>query len=455
MSDGKNQQVSRRQFLKAAGLASSGLLLASCAPATPTTGPRDATEAAGGAAPAKEPVTIRFTSEMTPQTFVPFVPDLAKERLEGMIVEVDQTPAGGSWAGYSDNIITRIAGGEQIDLIHMAIEGTALLTKKKVIVPLDNYIAADAEAKADWDKDVHPRLMEIMKVDGKQMELPFGYNNMIIHYNYKMLEEMGVPEPGEDWTWDDFLEVCKTLADVQGKENDRYGYSFWGGAAFSMAPWFFSNGTSYLTEDWKDSNLQDPKVIETVQFLADLIHKHKVAPVPMGWDEWGQFHARHLAMRSCGGWCIRGANTSEFYDYKFQYQPTNGGKYKTVVGVHGYGMMTMSQHKDEAWQALSKVLMSKETIENYTVVDGSPPARESVASSQVVLDKAKPSPADMRIFWDSLDYAQVVPSPPNFNAIDPILIRWYQQLWSGEISAEEAMKSAHVDLQAEMDKLKS
>ncbi|MBK8799772.1 MAG: hypothetical protein IPM07_27260 [Anaerolineales bacterium] len=60
----------------------------------------------------------------------------------------------------------------------------------------------------------------------------------------------------------------------------------------------------------------------------------------------------------------------------------------------------------------------------------------------------------MSIFWESLDYAALVTSPINFNIVDPLMQRWYAKIWNGEMSVEEALAGADVELQAEMDKLK-
>ena len=41
-----------------------------------------------------------------------------------------------NWSAYSDFIVTQIAGGEQLDVIMIAIEGLRLLTNKNILVPL-------------------------------------------------------------------------------------------------------------------------------------------------------------------------------------------------------------------------------------------------------------------------------------------------------------------------------
>lgn len=446
--------VSRRHFLRGAALAGGGFLLAACAPKSSSgTTPQAVKEVVTATPGPKGASKVHYATsgdlELNQRVLIP----LARERLPDIELTVDVTPWGsGGWDTYADNVITRIAGGEGLDLIHIAIEGTALLTEKRILQPLDPFLDKDAAFKADIDKDIHPTLMKALNWKGQQMELPTDWNNMVMHYNYKIFAEEGVPEPTENWTWDDFLAVCKRLAHVEGSDQDRYAFSFWD-TQFGMSPWYHNNDTSPFKNNWSDSNMDDPKVAETLQFLQDLILKHKVTPNPAGWDESGQFFSGHLVMRGCGGWCIAGCNENKFYDYKLQYYPHKAGPLKTVVGVGGDGMATLAKEPDAAWEVL-KLINGPEYTREYTKANGSPMARRSVVETVDFTDRAKPSPADMSIFYASLDYADFVPSPPNFNVIDPVLQRWYAQIWNGTISVEEACAGAHQELQTEMDKLK-
>jgi multiple sugar transport system substrate-binding protein len=204
-----------------------------------------------------------------------------------------------------------------------------------------------------------------------------------------------------------------------------------------------------LTDDWKSSNMLDPKVAETLQFLADLILKHKVAPNPSGWDEWGQFNGRHLAMRTCGRWCIGGSIKENFTDYDLQYQPFKSGKIRTVAGTDGWGIAAASRYKDEAWQVV-KHLAGKDTSLDMVKVGGNIPSLRSVAEMPEFKTYGPPNTA---IFYASLDAAKTVVAPANFNIIEPLLDRHYATIWSGEKTVSEAVQAAHVELQAEMDKL--
>ena len=442
------RQISRRDMLRLSAMTAAGAVLVACAPAAPAA-PGQAAQG-GEAAPAASKVKIVATTQMPITQWDPAVAR-AKEQLPNVDLTLTMTDISqGGWAGYSDNIVTLIAGGEQLDVIMIAIEGLRLLTGKKILAPLDDFLASDTEAKDTLEKDVHKTLREMLQVDGKQMEYPFSWNNMVTYYNTKIFEDKGVEAPAADWTWDQFLDTATKLADVKGGADDLFGYAFWGANAFGMSPWYFSNDTSFLTDDWQNSNLKDPKVAETLQFLADMILKEKVAPNPQGWVDGEQFAAGHLAMFTCGRWCIAGLQTNNFTTYDLQYHPHRAGNLKTVAGTDGWGVSTSTKSAPEAWDVV-KFLSNSDAAVDMVKSGGNIPALRSVAEMPVFTEYG---PSNTKIFYESLDYAKTVPAPPNFNIIDPILNRHYQTIWNGEKTVEEALAAADVELQAEMDKLK-
>jgi multiple sugar transport system substrate-binding protein len=461
--------ISRRRFLTGLALTGGGALAAACAAPAPQVVKEIVketvvVEVAGtpeirevekvvekvvtAVPPPKEPVKIVSTSQMPVNTWDNSLAR-AKEQLPDIELTVTNTPVP-NWSAYADSVITQIAGGEQLDVIMIAVEGIPLLGSKKILTPLEPLIGPDAEAKAIID-DTHPLLLSMLQYQGKQLELPFSWNNMVMYYNTKIFEDKGIEPPKKGWTWDDFLGVAKQIADVKGTADDLYAYSFWGGGMFGMCAWYFLNGTSPLTDDWQDSNMLDPKVAETLQFLADLILVDKVSPNPTGWDEAGQFHSGHLAMRTCGRWCIASDINAGFETYDLQYQPHKSGDLLTVAGTDGWGIATMSRYPDEAWQVV-KLLSGKDASLDMVQLGGNIPTLRSVAEMPEFLDFGPPNTA---IFYESLDAAKTVVSPANFNIIEPILDRNYATIWNGEKTVEEAVQAAHTELQAEMDKLKA
>ena len=159
-----------------------------------------------------------------------------------------------------------------------------------MFVPLDDYIA-----KNPGYSDFDPSLFKYSSYQGKTYFVPIGWNNIMINYNRALFKEAGVEYP-KDWTWEQFREVAKKLTKRDAAGNVlQYGYEV-PNQNFFVQPWFLTNGTSPLNADWTASNMLDPKVAETLQFLHDLIHVDKVSPIPGKDTMDNQFAAGQVAM---------------------------------------------------------------------------------------------------------------------------------------------------------------
>lgn len=439
----ETSKIGRRNFLKMASILTGSALLAACAPKAATEKPADAPAA-------KEKVIIHTTSQMAVDQVNGFAAsikdDLAAKNIQ---LEIFQTPMD-NWAQYADKIITQIAGGEQLDVLMIAIEGVALLGVKNILYDLGPFLDADPATAKMIKDDIAPALTDMLRYKGKLLEIPFSWNNMVMYYNTKKAQELGVTF-AEKMTWSDFLTVAQTVADVKGEATDRYAYSFWGGGFFGMCSWLYMNdGQGVLNDDWTDSNLNNPKVAESVQFLADLILKHKVSPKPAGWDEGGQFLAGNLVSRTCGRWCISGLLKNEFKDYDLVYQPHKSGPIVTVAGTDGWGVSTKTKAPNEAF-IVAAALSGKGPSLEMVKLGGNIPALKSVADMSEFMQYG---PKNTKIFYESLAGAKALPAPTNFNIIEPLVDRNLAPIWNGEATVEEGLKRAHDELSAEMEKIK-
>ena len=453
MSEKESKQIGRRDFLKFASLISGGAIMAACAPAAPaaTSAPAQPAAANPTAAPAtKGAVKIRACSSMPIDQLNAFGGQI-KDQLaaKGITMNIYNTPVP-NWSAYADNVITQLAGGDQIDVIMIAIEGIPLLGIKNILVDLAPYLAADPTTQNMINTEIPPALTDMLKYKGKQLEIPFSWNNMVLYYNTKIMADAGVTMPMHP-TWDDFLQICQKVAKVTGSASDRYAYNFWASGVFGWESWFYQNdGQGYLTDDMVDSNLNNPKVAETVQYMADLVLKYKVAPNPKGWDEQGQFLAGNLAMRTCGRWCIAGLLQNKFTDYDLVYQPHKSGSILTDAGTDGWGVCSKSKTPNEAF-AVAAALSGPEISLAMTKLGGNIPALKSVAA---LPEFAQYGPKNTAIFFESLSGAKALQAPTNFNIIEPIVDSNLAPIWNGEISVTDGLAKAHTAIQAEMDKIK-
>ena len=447
--DGTRRTSSRRDFLKLAGASSMAALLAACGGGAPAAAPT-AAPAAGGApaAPAADTTAtltiFDFGGEADKKIYADAHARFKKKYPNVTIVD-NFTPVT-TWSEYSNKITTQVAGGQSPDIINIAIEGARLLQSKGLLQPLDEFIANDPSAKELTD-DVDPALIAPFRIDGKTWYIPHSWNNMVIYYNTKMFKDAGIDPPKPDWTWDDFLGIAKKLTTGSGADQ-VFGFGI-PNFNFGLQPWMLTNGTTQLTTGWVDSNLNDPKVVEAMAFVHDLVHVHKVSPAVEGANNDQLFPAGKIAMGGWGHWPIQNFITANFRDFDVQYWPKRASQ-THVFGVGGWGVAKDSKNAALAWE-LIKELTSKTTIQASADAGVAIPARRSVAESASFLK----FPANSKIYYDTLKDTKPVPSPANFNEVESIFMRHMGEIMSGATKPEAGMKAAHEELSAAMAKLKA
>ncbi|MEV4178584.1 extracellular solute-binding protein [Nonomuraea sp. NPDC049709] len=200
------------------------------------------------------------------------------------------------WPDLRTRLLADFASGTVPDLVEepsgwvqeFAVSGNAR--------SLQDYVDRDGQAMgfpSDWQPVTVERNSYQGKVYGVQLHLTCN----TLFYNKAMLRDAGVEVPT---TWEEFLDAAKKLTKdgVYGVAlNQDYLYVW---------PWLTQAGvTPYDPQTGKVMTpIED--AIAALQFQADLIHKHKVAPVPVsGTDYSGPqklFSAKRAAMIFTGPW---------------------------------------------------------------------------------------------------------------------------------------------------------
>ncbi len=260
----------------------------------------------------------------------------------------------------------------------------------------------------------------------------------MINYNRALFKEAGVPFP-KDWTWEEFRQAAIKLTKKDAAGNiTQYGYEV-PSQNFFIQPWFLSNGTSPLNADWTASNMLDPKVAETLQFLHDLIHKDKVSPVP-GKDVMdNQFMAGQVAMINRGRWILISAERAKLdMDIADVPSKVNGD---TVIGFGGYAVSKTTKYPEIAKDLVGE-LTSEATQKEESAMGGSVPGRKSAAQIPEFLAFPPSAP----LYYATLPHTHAVPSPANFQEVEKIFIRNYDAMMADEISIADGVKRTDQEL---------
>lgn len=204
------------------------------------------------------------------------------------------------WPDLRTKILSDFAAGNPPDLLEEPGGWAQEFGLAGYLRPLDDFLTADGPTigyPADWQDVTLSRHV----VDGQTFGLQLHLTCILFYYNRAMLADAGYPEAPT--TWDQFLEVAQatTSGNVFGfAPNQDPGYSW---------PWYLQNGASLYDPASNQLTMATPEAIEALQFQTDLIHTHKVAPIPVTSADYEGpqklFSARRAAMILTGPWDIK------------------------------------------------------------------------------------------------------------------------------------------------------
>jgi multiple sugar transport system substrate-binding protein len=323
----------------------------------------------------------------------------------------------------TDKVITLIAGGTPPDLfiLYQEIVPVNAAVDRKLVYALDDYIKAD---KYDIEAFL-PQAVELNRWDGKLWAVPRDYGNQNIYYNVDLFKKHNVPLPATDWedkswTLDKYLEAARALTVQEGGRTVQWGLVVNPG----WRPWasyVYSNGGAVVNKDGRgvatDFAIAEPAGVEALQFVADLMHKHKVSPTPDAFADQGLqgfFGTGRVGM--VVGNPTEAAAYRRFDKIDWDVAPFPLGKgARRGVGGGGiaWAMTGATKNPDPAWKFLKHISSEKAQMQEVAV-GGTTPSRTKVVQSDEFQKPAKPKNAK--------GYAQA----QGYVVRDPVHVKWPQ-----------------------------
>ncbi|GAA4431878.1 hypothetical protein GCM10023169_36920 [Georgenia halophila] len=296
------------------------------------------------------------------------------------------------WPDLRTRLLSDFASGNAPDLVEdtswvqeFAISGEAM--------SLQSYIDRDGE-EMGYPDDWQPTTLDRVSYEGETYGIQLHLTCVLPFYNTAMLDDAGVEVPQ---TWDDVLAAAQELTtdDVHGialNQDHSYAWS-----------WLLQNGVRYYDPDTQELLAPRDKAIEALQFQADLVHKHKVAPIPTpGTDYSGPqklLSANRAAMILTGPWDLLPIEETS-PDLPLGIAPAFRNVEQACVQA-GSSMFIPANaaHPDAAWD-LIKRLTSLEVEKQVTEEAGMLMPRKSWAQSEMVQNNERFS-----VFADAFPYA--------------------------------------------------
>ena len=280
------------------------------------------------------------------------------------------TPQFSGWTDYWTRLPVLASSGQIADLV--AMQSMRMPSFYSILEPLDSFIEADGLDKAAFETSI----MDGLSHDGVQYALPYDVGPWLVYYNRDKFAAAGLAEPALDWTFDDFKAAAVALT-----EGDNFGYAT---QAFDYVAGPIALGAEYFN-DANQFDLTNAGYVDAVGKYAELTAVDKVSPVFASGagaiTGSGRFASGNAAMYIDGPWVL--LNTKDSVDFKMGVAPLprGTGESRFITAGSGWGVAAASQHKEEAFKAL-------------TVLTG-PKAAEILASA----GRALPGRLAEQSFW--------------------------------------------------------
>ena len=306
------QRLSRREFLRLGALTAGTAALAACAAPAPAPAPQP-TQAAPAAAPKAEPTKAPAPTSAPAAAAkggtlrVYWHPAHHYETYKQVATKFEADTGWKTnwelyqWPDMRTKLLANFAAGDVPDLSEepgnyaqeFGLSGNALN-----ITPFIQKSGKEMGYPDDWQEAAVKQYM----VKGDHYGVKLHHTCTLLFYNMEMFDKAGI-KPESLTSWEAFLDACKATAkgNVFGfAPNQSSGYTW---------PWLHQNGQIPYDPVKNVVPLDNPDAYEAMQFQADLIHKHKVAPIPVTSADYEGpqklFSAKRSAIILTGPWDVK------------------------------------------------------------------------------------------------------------------------------------------------------
>jgi len=265
---------------------------------------------------------------------------------------------------FATKLKVEMAGGTAPDMVSGADDSNFSFAARGTLHDLSSFWRASGRNANDyWPNAWNPMWL------GKQLiSMPLDYGMWVFQYNKAIFDRAHLRYPDLSWTWDDFVRVLRKLTlDNKGRNPEdphfdpshvvQYGND--GGLNWSWNVLLRSQGLEWATPNLAKSRLDDPRVIEQFQWIADLGNKYYVNPSPkfpsgVNWS----IDSGNLATFFGGTWDIAEyVQHPQFYNKQWDFTGYPKGKAGRAVVAECSGLIMPAQtsHPAETWKLMEFV----------------------------------------------------------------------------------------------------
>lgn len=321
-------------------------------------------------------------------------------------VNIDAVYAG----SYTDTVtkaLTASRGGKPPQLSVILSVDMFTLIDEDVIIPFDELVQTE-EDKA-WLASFYPAFMENSQTGGKTYGIPFQRSTPVLYWNKEAFAEAGLDPEVPPASWEETIEMGKKLVKKDGSGNvNRWGVRI---PSSGFPYWLFQglttqNDVSLANAEGNQTNFDDPKVVEALEYLVALSAEHEImAP---GIIEWGATPKAFFEGQTAMMWTSTGnlTNVRENapFDFGVGLLPANKQYGAPTGGGNFYIFRESSDEQKQAAFEFVKWITAPEQAAKWSIATGYVAPSPAAWETDEMQAYAKDFPPAL-VARDQLEYA--------------------------------------------------
>jgi len=197
----------------------------------------------------------------------------------------------GTYGTLNQKLIAAVAAGSPPTISQVFPNWTDQLIRARAIVPMERFIKGPDGLSEEEVADIFPILRQENTFDGVMWTMPFNKSLYLLFYNEDLLKQYNLKVPE---TWEDLLAASRALTREEGGRTVRYGFVVRPTTDYFLLM-LITNGGEFLRPGNREVAFNSEAGVEGLQFLVDLVQKHKVAYVLSAFAD-ADFGAGKVAM---------------------------------------------------------------------------------------------------------------------------------------------------------------
>jgi ABC-type glycerol-3-phosphate transport system substrate-binding protein len=421
-----------------------------------------ATLAAGGAvalaacgespAPAKSsgPVTVTFMQNDSntadrPEgnTRVALLEEFSQTNSQKITVNVNDAQANTS----NDKLKALAAAGTPPHLYYIAYYFPAEFYLAGMIIDVDEELKADKE----WAKqraDIYPAFLESSQWAGKLIGIPGYTNNQAFIYNLGLIQQAGLANPKQGWTWDDFKEMAQKFIrpGIIPLSMDWGTYVHWLGTA----------GSHVISKDNKTITFDTPEMLQVSELLLDMLKRGIYQKTPDGKGALFETYKNaknDTVFEMQGPYRIPVLRQNKAPDFMTIHTPVHPVKKQVFASNGGHNLIVFKDVPPEQRQAAAQVakwMNAPHAQAQMCIKATSIPVSKSATETKELQDYLK-TDAPFKGFVDLAGNGWRWPTLPSYAKISGALGNMVTNIMLEQISPKAGLASAEKEAQTYLD----